>query len=82
MTEPKETDLVSDKNPDPPMGDGISLRFWGVRGSLPTPGPSTVHYGGNTLCVEVRCGPHLTILDAGSGLREFGAELAALTRIR
>jgi len=36
-----------------------------------------VRYGGNTLCVEVRCGPHLLILDAGSGLREFGLALAA-----
>jgi phosphoribosyl 1,2-cyclic phosphodiesterase len=56
---------------------GMSLRFWGVRGSLPTPGPATVRYGGNTLCVELRCGPHLLILDAGSGLREFGSALAA-----
>jgi phosphoribosyl 1,2-cyclic phosphodiesterase len=36
-----------------------------------------VRYGGNTLCVELRCGPHLLILDAGSGLREFGGALAA-----
>jgi phosphoribosyl 1,2-cyclic phosphodiesterase len=51
------------------------LRFWGVRGSVPTPGPQTVRYGGNTLCVELRCGPHLVILDAGSGLRPFGRAL-------
>jgi phosphoribosyl 1,2-cyclic phosphodiesterase len=56
---------------------GMSLRFWGVRGSLPTPGPATVRYGGNTICVELRCGPHLLILDAGSGLRELGRTLAA-----
>ena len=36
-----------------------------------------MRYGGNTICVEVRCGPHLLILDAGSGLREFGSVLAA-----
>jgi phosphoribosyl 1,2-cyclic phosphodiesterase len=36
-----------------------------------------VRYGGNTLCVELRCGPHLLILDAGSGLRGFGCALAA-----
>ncbi len=58
-------------------GSGMTLRFWGVRGSLPAPGPATVRYGGNTLCVELRCGPHLLILDAGSGLREFGVALAA-----
>ena len=57
--------------------NGISLRFWGVRGSLPTPGPSTMRYGGNTLCVEVRCGPHLLILDAGSGMRGLGGALLA-----
>jgi phosphoribosyl 1,2-cyclic phosphodiesterase len=69
---------VSGINPEPPepsTGAGMTLRFWGVRGSLPTPGPSTVRYGGNTLCVELRCGPHLLILDAGSGLRAFGSEL-------
>jgi len=55
--------------------DGMMVRFWGVRGSLPTPGPSTVRYGGNTPCVELRCGPHLLILDAGSGIRAFGASL-------
>jgi len=55
---------------------GMTLRFWGARGSLPAPGPSTARYGGNTVCVELRCGPHLLILDAGSGLREFGAALA------
>ena len=67
-------------NPEPPVpgtDNGMTLRFWGVRGSLPTPGPTTVRYGGNTLCVEVRCGPHLLILDGGSGIREFGGALAA-----
>ncbi len=57
--------------------DGMTLRFWGVRGSLPAPGPATARYGGNTLCVEVLCGPHLVILDAGSGMRELGTALAA-----
>jgi phosphoribosyl 1,2-cyclic phosphodiesterase len=55
----------------------MTPRFWGVRGSLPTPGAATLRYGGNTLCVELRCGPHLLILDAGSGLRELGGALAA-----
>ncbi|MGB0581093.1 MAG: response regulator [Limisphaerales bacterium] len=48
------------------------VRFWGVRGSIPTPGPNTVHYGGNTSCVELRLAGQLVILDAGSGLRELG----------
>lgn len=59
------------------QGGGMSLRFWGVRGSLPSPGPATVRYGGNTLCIELRCGPHLLILDAGSGLRALGNALQA-----
>ena len=53
----------------------FSVRFWGVRGSIPTPGPATVKYGGNTSCVEMRCGSHLLIFDAGSGLRELGLQL-------
>jgi phosphoribosyl 1,2-cyclic phosphodiesterase len=49
------------------------VKFWGVRGSIPTPGPSTVRYGGNTPCIELRYSEdQFFILDAGSGLREFG----------
>lgn len=55
----------------------MSVRFWGVRGSVPCPGPKTVRYGGNTPCVEVRCGEKLVIFDAGTGLRELGDMLAA-----
>lgn len=55
---------------------GMTLRFWGVRGSLPAPGAATVRYGGNTICVELRCGPHLLILDAGSGLHGLGKALS------
>ncbi|MGN6284698.1 MAG: MBL fold metallo-hydrolase [Afipia sp.] len=55
----------------------MSVRFWGVRGSIGCPGPDTVRYGGNTSCVEVRCGDRLLIFDAGSGLRPLGNELMA-----
>jgi phosphoribosyl 1,2-cyclic phosphodiesterase len=54
-----------------------TVRFWGVRGSIPTPGPTTVMYGGNTSCVEVRTGGEIIILDAGTGLRSLGRALAA-----
>jgi phosphoribosyl 1,2-cyclic phosphodiesterase len=58
------------------MGEpGISVRFWGVRGSVPCPGPATLRYGGNTACVEMRCGEHLLIFDAGSGIRGLGCSL-------
>jgi len=51
------------------------IKFWGVRGSIPSPGPQTVRYGGNTTCVEVRRGDELVILDAGTGLRPLGQAL-------
>ena len=47
-----------------------------MRGSIACPGPGTAGYGGNTACVELRCGGRLAILDAGTGLRELGADLA------
>ena len=54
----------------------ISLRFWGVRGSIACGGPDTLRYGGNTLCIELRCGNRLLVLDAGTGLRPLGNALA------
>lgn len=53
----------------------FSVRFWGVRGSIACPGPATVRYGGNTSCLEVRCGGRLFIFDAGTGLRGLGNSL-------
>lgn len=47
----------------------MKIRFWGVRGSIPTPGPQTVKYGGNTTCIEIRTDDgQLVILDAGTGI--------------
>ncbi len=54
---------------------GSYVKFWGVRGSIAAPGPQTLRYGGNTSCLEVRCDGKLVILDGGTGLRPFGAEL-------
>ncbi|HEY2343154.1 MAG TPA: response regulator, partial [Chthoniobacteraceae bacterium] len=51
------------------------IRFWGVRGSIPTPGTHTVAFGGNTSCVEIRIGEQIIILDAGSGIRGLGQSL-------
>ncbi|MDP6357412.1 MAG: MBL fold metallo-hydrolase [Planctomycetota bacterium] len=53
----------------------MKVKFWGVRGSIPSPGQGTVRYGGNTACVEVFCGDTLIILDAGSGIRMLGNDL-------
>jgi phosphoribosyl 1,2-cyclic phosphodiesterase/ActR/RegA family two-component response regulator len=66
----KTTAMVGAKN------GPARIKFWGVRGSIPTPGPSTVHFGGNTTCVEVRAGNEILILDAGTGLRMLGKQLA------
>jgi phosphoribosyl 1,2-cyclic phosphodiesterase len=54
------------------------VQFWGTRGSIPSPGPTTVRYGGNTPCVEVRTSSGwLIVLDAGTGIRELGRSLIA-----
>ena len=53
----------------------IQVRFWGVRGSIPTPGSATVEIGGNTSCVEMRAGGRLLIFDGGTGLRLLGNSL-------
>lgn len=56
----------------------LTARFWGTRGSVPCPGPTTLRYGGNTPCLEVRTADGaLIILDAGTGMRALGR---ALTR--
>jgi phosphoribosyl 1,2-cyclic phosphodiesterase len=54
----------------------MRITFWGVRGSIPTPGPDTVEFGGNTSCVEVRAGKAILIFDGGTGLRLLGKKLA------
>ena len=54
----------------------MKARLWGTRGSVPTPGPATARYGGNTSCVEVVTGPtHRVVLDAGTGIRGLGSAL-------
>jgi phosphoribosyl 1,2-cyclic phosphodiesterase len=55
----------------------LTVRFWGVRGSIAAAGSDTAQVGGNTSCVEVRAGDQLIILDAGTGLRPLGASLVA-----
>ena len=56
----------------------MRLRFWGTRGSIATPGPGTIHFGGNTSCVELRTsGGALLIFDCGTGVHRLAAELMA-----
>jgi phosphoribosyl 1,2-cyclic phosphodiesterase len=55
----------------------MKIKFWGVRGSIPVPGPSTVRYGGNTTCIEIRTDDgQLIILDAGTGIFQLAQSLA------
>ena len=53
----------------------FTVQFWGVRGSIPTPGADTVRYGGNTACVELIAGGNRLIFDGGTGLRILGKHL-------
>lgn len=55
----------------------MHIRFWGVRGSIASPGPDTVAVGGNTSCIELTCGATRIVLDAGTGLRRLGNHLLA-----
>jgi len=56
----------------------MTIRVWGCRGSLPTPGPDTVRYGGNTTCIELRLSDGtVLIVDAGSGMKRLGQALVA-----
>jgi phosphoribosyl 1,2-cyclic phosphodiesterase len=58
----------------------LTVRFWGVRGTVATPGPDTVRYGGNTSCVEIHCGQRLVIFDGGTGIKKLGDTLLASKR--
>lgn len=60
----------------------MRVRFWGVRGSVACPGAETMRYGGNTPCIEVQCGRHVLIFDAGTGIRALGNALVKDGNIR
>ena len=53
----------------------IHVDFWGVRGSVPSPGPATTRYGGNTSCVSITVDNKILILDAGTGIRNLGSAI-------
>ncbi len=56
----------------------MKIRFWGVRGSIPAPGPDTIHYGGNTACVSIHTAAGgLVVVDMGTGLMHLGNQLMA-----
>lgn len=65
---------VADEGPDRPP---FRVRLWGVRGSLPVAGDQFRDYGGRTICIEMRCGDHVLLFDAGSGMAQAGVALRA-----
>lgn len=58
-----------------PAEDVLSLTIWGARGSIPSPGAQTLRYGGETTCLEINAGPHVFVVDCGSGVRACGHAL-------
>ncbi|MBV9120952.1 MAG: MBL fold metallo-hydrolase, partial [Chloroflexi bacterium] len=53
----------------------MDITFWGTRGSIASPGPQTLHYGGNTSCVSVQTKEGLFVFDCGTGIRPLGNHL-------
>ena len=53
----------------------IYIDFWGVRGSVPSPGSETIRYGGNTSCISITVENKILILDAGTGIRNLGSSI-------
>lgn len=57
--------------------NNLEVTFWGTRGTLPVSGAPFARTGGNTNCIEVTCGDHTIIIDAGTGIRELGSKLVS-----
>jgi len=60
----------------------IYIDFWGVRGSVPSPGPETIRYGGNTSCISITVENKILILDAGTGIRNLGSSMIGQTDLK
>ena len=80
MTQDMTQDMPQDAPRDVPPD--MSVTFWGVRGGIACPGPAYAGYGGNTACVELRCGGRTLVFDAGTGIRLLGDRLVAEGRDR
>ncbi|GIL00660.1 MAG: MBL fold metallo-hydrolase [Alphaproteobacteria bacterium] len=62
--------------------DAFAVTFWGVRGTLASPGCEFQRVGGNTICAELRCGDRVIVFDAGTGIRGLGSRLIEQERVR
>jgi phosphoribosyl 1,2-cyclic phosphodiesterase len=71
----KSVQPASSNAPQTSVSQAFTVQFWGVRGSIPTPGIENVRYGGNTVCVEMQVGGKRLIFDGGTGLRVLGRTL-------
>ena len=60
----------------------IYIDFWGVRGSVPSPGPQTIRYGGYTSCISITVENKILILDAGTGIRNLGSSMIGQTDLK
>lgn len=81
LTDPSSSTATTGGTPivaDPFSYQDAIVKFWGVRGSVPTPGLDTVRYGGNTACVEVLVAGQRLIFDGGTGLRVLGKHLLSV----
>ena len=74
-TETRPTAESTQRDPEPGQAGYVTVRCWGTRGSIPSPGPKTVRFGGNTTCLEVNVGEQRLIFDAGSGIRPLGMDI-------
>ncbi|MEO1180421.1 MAG: MBL fold metallo-hydrolase [Cyanobacteria bacterium J06636_28] len=70
----------SGKEGTPQYQSELSIKFWGVRGSVPTPGADTAFYGGNTCCIEILADQQRFIFDGGTGLRVLGEALCQIPK--
>ena len=86
LTEPAQTAAAGEAKAAPKVESALraetaagpvsmQVKFWGTRGSIATPGPATLRYGGNTSCAEVRCGDAVLLFDCGTGIRPAGMAL-------
>lgn len=66
----------------PKRNTDFRVTFWGVRGTLASPGIEFQRTGGNTICAELKCGDRIIVFDAGTGIRELGSRLIAQNRVR
>ena len=74
-TSPSNIRSIDDYTP------AFTVRFWGVRGGIPTSGPNTAFYGGNTPCVELLVDNKRLIFDGGTGLRMLGEEMCDIAPV-